>query len=105
MNLRKYVVASVVVPTLAMSAVAQQPTGAQPLSTGIIACDVYLNQVEACMKTQIPANEYAELEEGLAQARQTFSEATDKEAMARQCTQALQAVKAEYTNKGCTFGQ
>lgn len=71
--------------------------------SGIPECDSYFVQIEACIKTQIPASEYAELVAGLNEASRAFAAAPDKSVVAQQCTQALQQAKDEYAAKGCTF--
>lgn len=78
----------------------------QITSTGIAECDLFLTQVEACMKTQIPPQEYADLEKGLNESRLAIMETMDvidHGQVAQHCIGALEELKREYAPRGCVF--
>lgn len=103
--LQKYVGLSVLLfslLTLPASAVAQTPS-ARSQTSGVLVCDTYLAQIEVCMKTQIPPENYADLEDGLETARRAILYSDDKDAVAQACREAIEEARRDYASKGCTF--
>jgi hypothetical protein len=89
------------------AAAAPGATTASADSVGIAECDAYLNKVEACVNSKVPAAQKAAVEAGLNASRTSWKQAAaqpgGKDALAGACKQALATAKQSYGAMGCEF--
>lgn len=82
-------------------------TGASAQTTGVAACDDFLNKYEACVTTKVPAAQKATFQGQLDQTRKTWTDlaknSSTKPALEGSCKQTSEQMKAALQNYGCAF--